>query len=291
MGCYFLLQGIFLTQGSNPGLPHCRQMLHHLSHQGSLLDHSKCFSYRSQSVLSCLNQFELDFCELPTRVLMNGDPTPRGPGAPLGQARTCTVLVWIPTMPPHVSSIWTCSDITHFCVVTIFCVRTHRTAFFLSSTCCSTGFFRLIVLKKEKAREWPWGGGCSVNYHFLHSWRVRSKQVTASIRYFLVLRGGQLIQRGRNQSLLRPPQSCQASRERLAPQGRGFLSNSHADCHRKRKTPNRYRSCNPSAHTLGTPLCHLSRGQGTIPGMGNKHRVTEVGDADQRFPQKRRGQA
>ena len=30
-----LLQGIFLTQGSNPGLPHCRQILYQLSHQGS----------------------------------------------------------------------------------------------------------------------------------------------------------------------------------------------------------------------------------------------------------------
>ena len=28
-------RGIFLTQGSNPGLPHCRQILHQLSHQGS----------------------------------------------------------------------------------------------------------------------------------------------------------------------------------------------------------------------------------------------------------------
>ena len=36
MGCHFLLQGIFLTQESNPGLLHCRQMLFHLSHQGSL---------------------------------------------------------------------------------------------------------------------------------------------------------------------------------------------------------------------------------------------------------------
>ena len=27
MGCHFLLQGIFPTQGSNPGLLHCRQML------------------------------------------------------------------------------------------------------------------------------------------------------------------------------------------------------------------------------------------------------------------------
>ena len=35
VGCYFLLQGIFPTQGSNPGLPHCRQTLYHLSHQGS----------------------------------------------------------------------------------------------------------------------------------------------------------------------------------------------------------------------------------------------------------------
>ena len=36
VGCHFLLQGIFPTQGSNPGLPHCRQTLYRLSHQGSL---------------------------------------------------------------------------------------------------------------------------------------------------------------------------------------------------------------------------------------------------------------
>ena len=29
------LQRIFPTQGSNPGLPHCKQILYHLSHQGS----------------------------------------------------------------------------------------------------------------------------------------------------------------------------------------------------------------------------------------------------------------
>ena len=34
VGCHFFLQGIFLTQGSNPGLPHCRQTLYRLSHQG-----------------------------------------------------------------------------------------------------------------------------------------------------------------------------------------------------------------------------------------------------------------
>ena len=35
VGCHFLLQQIFLTPGLNPGLPHCRQPLYHLSHQGS----------------------------------------------------------------------------------------------------------------------------------------------------------------------------------------------------------------------------------------------------------------
>ena len=34
VGCHALLQGIFQTQGSNPGLPHCRWILYHLSHQG-----------------------------------------------------------------------------------------------------------------------------------------------------------------------------------------------------------------------------------------------------------------
>ena len=39
------LQGIFPTQGSSPGLPHCRWILCHLSHQGSL-------EARRQSLLS-----------------------------------------------------------------------------------------------------------------------------------------------------------------------------------------------------------------------------------------------
>ena len=32
VGGLSLLQGIFPTQGSNPGLPHCRRILYHLSH-------------------------------------------------------------------------------------------------------------------------------------------------------------------------------------------------------------------------------------------------------------------
>ena len=33
-GCHSLLQGIFPTQGPDPRLPHCRQILYNLSHQG-----------------------------------------------------------------------------------------------------------------------------------------------------------------------------------------------------------------------------------------------------------------
>ena len=37
VGSLSLLQGIFPTQGSNLGLPHCKQILYHLSHQTSLV--------------------------------------------------------------------------------------------------------------------------------------------------------------------------------------------------------------------------------------------------------------
>ena len=35
VGNFSLLQKIFPTQGSNPGLPHCRQILYQMSHKGS----------------------------------------------------------------------------------------------------------------------------------------------------------------------------------------------------------------------------------------------------------------
>ena len=40
----FLLQGIFPTQGSNPGLLHCRQILYKLSLKGSPLIEEAIFS-------------------------------------------------------------------------------------------------------------------------------------------------------------------------------------------------------------------------------------------------------
>ena len=42
VGSHSLLQEILLTQGSKPGLPHCRYVLYHLSHQGSPCIYSTC---------------------------------------------------------------------------------------------------------------------------------------------------------------------------------------------------------------------------------------------------------
>ena len=45
VGCHFLLQGIFPTQGSNPGLPHRRQILYYLSNEGSPISSVQLFSH------------------------------------------------------------------------------------------------------------------------------------------------------------------------------------------------------------------------------------------------------
>ena len=42
VGSLSLLQGIFPTQGLNPGVPYCRQILYQLSHKGSPLTYSNC---------------------------------------------------------------------------------------------------------------------------------------------------------------------------------------------------------------------------------------------------------
>ena len=45
MGCHFLLQGIFLIQGLDPGLLHCKQMLYHLNYHSGCINldsHQQC---------------------------------------------------------------------------------------------------------------------------------------------------------------------------------------------------------------------------------------------------------
>ena len=44
VSCHFLLQGILPTQGSNPDLPHCRQTLYPLSHEGKSIVNSLTYT-------------------------------------------------------------------------------------------------------------------------------------------------------------------------------------------------------------------------------------------------------
>ena len=81
VGCHALFQGIFLIQGSNPGLIHCRQILCCLNHQGSsLLSSSVQFSHsvRSDSLQPHELQHARPPCPSPTsRVHPNPCPLSR----------------------------------------------------------------------------------------------------------------------------------------------------------------------------------------------------------------------
>ena len=57
VGYHFLLQRIFLIQGSNPGLPHCRQTLYRLSHETSRNSYQKCFLIRWYHFWAPMNVF------------------------------------------------------------------------------------------------------------------------------------------------------------------------------------------------------------------------------------------
>ena len=68
--CHFLLQGFFPTQGSNPVLPHDRQILYHLSHQGSPC-RGRCVSNRTcvcGCVVVAIRSMAEGICPLPALV-------------------------------------------------------------------------------------------------------------------------------------------------------------------------------------------------------------------------------
>ena len=72
VGCHFLLQGIFPTQGSNPGLLHCRQTLYRLSHQGSQLTWLGHELFQNSCLVSCVeNTSSLPRDRLQTQTQLN----------------------------------------------------------------------------------------------------------------------------------------------------------------------------------------------------------------------------
>ena len=67
VGCHSLLLGIFPTQGSNPGLPHCRQILYRLSQHESCAERtpeSRAESPISKNTAECYSR---NSCEKTTR--------------------------------------------------------------------------------------------------------------------------------------------------------------------------------------------------------------------------------
>ena len=59
VSCHALLQGILPTQGLNPGLPHCRQILYHLSHQRSPIWYFSSANFSRSVVSNSLRPHEL----------------------------------------------------------------------------------------------------------------------------------------------------------------------------------------------------------------------------------------
>ena len=63
MGSHSHLQGIFPTQGSNSGLLHCWQILHHLSYQVKQKQFDSLFCYRFSQVRTPLDRMWGSFCQ------------------------------------------------------------------------------------------------------------------------------------------------------------------------------------------------------------------------------------
>ena len=75
VGSISLLQGIFQTQGSNPGLLHCRWILYQLNHKGSQLIQNKnhwvrCSNYTGSGALSDLLSDSFQVAGAPQVVLV-----------------------------------------------------------------------------------------------------------------------------------------------------------------------------------------------------------------------------
>ena len=81
VGSHSLLQGIFLTQGSNCHLLHCRQIHYHLSHQGSSSTHYAAAAAAAKSLQLCPT-----LCDP-----IDGSP----PGSPVPGILQARTLEWV----------------------------------------------------------------------------------------------------------------------------------------------------------------------------------------------------
>ena len=101
VGCHALLQGIFPTQGSNPGLPHYRQIPYQLSFQGSLW--ATQFSSVAQSCLTLCNPMNCSTPGFPVHYQLP-EPTQthvHRVGDVIQSSHLCCPLVLLPLIFPR----------------------------------------------------------------------------------------------------------------------------------------------------------------------------------------------
>ena len=98
MGCHALLQGIFLIEGSNLSLFHCRQILYCLNHQGSPKNHRSAHENSRANFKQMLVLFHLQLCKCQGHFLKTEQKKGRSAG------RTHPHLL-SPT-PPTIWGLW-----------------------------------------------------------------------------------------------------------------------------------------------------------------------------------------
>ena len=116
VGSLSLLQGIFPTQGSNPGLPHCRQTLYQLSHKGSYQVSTNCISLECNRHSSRLSPFlseHVHFLSLPLCLLLKNTT---------GVLEVKTLLWWCASCP----TFWP-PEVKKGCRMKAFCHQSIKT--------------------------------------------------------------------------------------------------------------------------------------------------------------------
>ena len=103
VGCHSLLQGIFPTQGLNPGGLHCRQILCHLNHQGSPNYISVQFSSVAQCQTLC-DPMNHSTPGLPVHHQLPGSPRLMSIESvmPSSHLILCRPLLLLPPIPPSI---------------------------------------------------------------------------------------------------------------------------------------------------------------------------------------------
>ena len=170
VGSLSLLQGIFPTQGLNPGLLHCRQILSQLSHKGSprILEwvaypFSSGLSWpRNRTVVSCIAGSEPSLTELPPyqNGTLNGNIPMRN-----------LIVRKSHTAPPFLISIWQMAFAKK---------RKKRKDFY----CWQNSDHGLLPLSSSEGTPVP-------SLRFLRGWRDRLQRATSSLpkRFALSWRG------------------------------------------------------------------------------------------------------